>query len=244
MSIQQSPSQTRLADHVRACHVDGQMILLDLRSGRYLGVRGPQLSRLAASLLGESHVDDAAAAASDTALLEDWTLRFRRQGLLAEASATAPAHRERPLIEPVASLSTDDEDRAAGLEWRHLVRMWWATLVAASWLRWHSLEKISDRVRGLRERHASRSEGPDREAMHVAAACYLRLRPFASTAHDRCLNDSLTLVIFLAGQGLFPQWVIGVRAHPFGAHAWVQSGGVVLNDLHERVRRYRPILVV
>ncbi len=80
--------------------------------------------------------------------------------------------------------------------------------------------------------------------MRAAVAAYLRLRPFALTSHDRCLNDSLTLVHFLASQGLFPQWVIGVRVRPFCAHSWVQSGGVVLNDLPERVRAYEPILVV
>lgn len=244
MSTQLSAPQVRLADHVRACRIDDQMILLDLRSSRYLGIRGPQLPRLTASLLREPQADDAYATASDAASVDRWLHRLRCQHLLADVSVAACPCTESSLIEPVASLSTDDEDRAAGLEWRHLARMWWATLVAARWLRQHNLEDISARVRGLRERHPGRGEGPGAETMHLAAACYLRLRPFASTTHDRCLNDSLTLIHFLATQGLFPQWVIGVRANPFGAHAWVQHDGVVLNDLHERVRRYRPILVV
>ena len=80
--------------------------------------------------------------------------------------------------------------------------------------------------------------------MHAEAARYTRLRPFALTTYDRCLNDSLALIHFLATQGHFPRWVIGVRVQPFGAHSWVQSGDVVLNDLPENVRHYRPILVV
>ena len=38
--------------------------------------------------------------------------------------------------------------------------------------------------------------------------------------------------------------VIGVTASPFGAHAWVQIGDVVLNDSVDRVRRFVPILTI
>ena len=75
-------------------------------------------------------------------------------------------------------------------------------------------------------------------------ASYMRLRPFFFTAHDKCLHDSLTLIRFLARRGMFPAWVIGVRTRPFAAHSWVQSASLVLNDVHEHVRTYTPILVV
>ncbi len=35
--------------------------------------------------------------------------------------------------------------------------------------------------------------------------------------------------------------VIGVRAQPFTAHSWVQSGNFVLNDTPDEVARYTPI---
>jgi hypothetical protein len=35
-----------------------------------------------------------------------------------------------------------------------------------------------------------------------------------------------------------------VTTRPFGAHSWVQDGTMVLNDQHEHVRGFRPILVV
>lgn len=38
--------------------------------------------------------------------------------------------------------------------------------------------------------------------------------------------------------------VIGVKVSPFGAHAWVQDGEVVLNDFVDVARIYTPILVV
>lgn len=72
----------------------------------------------------------------------------------------------------------------------------------------------------------------------------MKLRPLLFTAHDRCLHDSLALVNFLASESVSATWVIGVRTDPFAAHAWVQTGDLVLNDQHEHVRRFRPIVTV
>jgi len=82
------------------------------------------------------------------------------------------------------------------------------------------------------------------DTMRAAVAAYEKLRPLVFTARDRCLHDSLALVGFLAAEGMFPRWVIGVQTQPFGAHSWVQCGGTVLNDHPDRVRRFRPILVL
>ena len=82
-----------------------------------------------------------------------------------------------------------------------------------------------------------------REEVVDAVSAYLRLRPLLFSARDRCLHDSLTLVTFLAAEGILARWVIGVRVRPFAAHSWVQHEGLVLNDQHERVRGYRPIFV-
>ncbi|WP_431257592.1 lasso peptide biosynthesis B2 protein [Roseateles chitinivorans] len=82
------------------------------------------------------------------------------------------------------------------------------------------------------------------ESIRLAALTFERLRPLAFSARDRCLHDSLSLVFFLFAEGLSARWVIGVKTNPFGAHSWVQSGRIVLNDQHEYVRAFRPILVV
>ena len=244
MPVSQSLSQPRLAQHVRACRLGDQMIFLDLLRSKYIGVGGPQVPALSAAILGSQAVEDAPSDTSDPAAFDAWMQRLHRRQLLSDAPVAGPARKPPAPIEPIAGLSPDDEDRAVDSQWRSLVRLWRATVVAATWLRWRSLADIADRVASLRGRHSDLDDGSPTDAMRAAAACYMHLRPFALTTHDRCLHDSLTLVHFLAGQGLFPRWIIGVRAHPFGAHSWVQCGGVVLNDLPERVRRYRPILVV
>jgi hypothetical protein len=113
------------------------------------------------------------------------------------------------------------------------------------WMRCRSLHAITGAVASRRERLevvSSSSGTPD--SMQGTIAAYERMRLLAFTAYKHCLYDSLTLVSYLALEGQFPRWVIGVQTNPFGAHSWVQCGATVLNDQHERVRRFRPILVV
>lgn len=205
---------------------------------------GPQLADLSAAILDESTGTDAPTVPACPAPRHDVIKHLRDRHLLSDAPAETPARRILRLTEPVTSLDADDDSLAPAFDWRHLVRLWRATLVTAAWLRRRSLADIANQVMALRARHPERDAEADADAMLAAVAAYVRLRPFALTSHDRCLNDSLALIHFLAGQRMFPQWVIGVRVQPFGAHSWVQSGGVVLNDLAERVRHYQPILVV
>ena len=73
---------------------------------------------------------------------------------------------------------------------------------------------------------------------------FRRLRPHTFAARDRCLFHSLALVRFTARHGVFPTWVIGVRAKPWGAHAWVQQGKLLLDANPEQVCEYTPILTV
>lgn len=64
------------------------------------------------------------------------------------------------------------------------------------------------------------------------------------TAADRCLPRSIALAGCLAAVDDPCHVILGVTSPPFGAHCWVQKGDVVLNDSHEEVQRYTPILVV
>ncbi len=233
--MSQPHAPIRLADHVRACHIGDQMILLDLRRDKYVTIGGAHLPALAAAIAGQP---------SSPRLPDAWIHRLSRQQWLSDTPHTAPPRAPAQVEEPVDGLTMEDEDRAADEAWRDLGRLWHATLVASRWRRRHSLGQIAERVAALRRRHSRRTDDVARDTMRIESARYAYLRPFALTAQDRCLADSLTLILFLAKQGLFPRWVVGVRVGPFGAHSWVQDGDIVLNDLPERVRGYRPILVV
>jgi hypothetical protein len=60
----------------------------------------------------------------------------------------------------------------------------------------------------------------------------------------KCFLRSFMLLRRLAREGHSARWVIGVTTWPFRAHCWLQSGDVVLDDDHDRVAAYAPILTL
>ncbi len=231
-----SPIRYRLADHVRACLVDGQVVLLDLQRGKYLGIGGPQLPGLAQAIVDWPQGSDALLISGPASTPASSVKALLNQGMLADAMDAVV--QRRPCEEPLESLNA--EMLQPPYRWRHLAGLCWSAATTSRWLRRRSLADIVRLVTRLRRdaRH------PDAPELLDAVASYTRLRPLVFSAHDRCLHDSLCLVRFLAMEKIAADWVIGVRTRPFAAHSWVQRGSLVLNDLHENVRAYEPILVV
>lgn len=231
----------RLADHVRACQIDDQVILLDLHHNRYLGIAGATKLASLARVIDDwptLRPDSSAAGERDAA---KFVAALVRQGLLARAAESRP--RQPVLCEPLQTLPPDPASLTASFEWRYLPSLWFNAALVSHWMRHQTLAEIVRHISTGKRRTVSGHQAGD-DALQAAVAAYVRVRPFAFTAHDRCLHDSLTLTRFLAARQMCPQWVIGVMTNPFGAHSWVQSGHTVLNDLHENVRRYHPILIV
>jgi hypothetical protein len=73
---------------------------------------------------------------------------------------------------------------------------------------------------------------------------FRRLRPFVFAAEGRCLLHALTLIRFLSHYQLHPEWVMGVKTQPCGAHSWVQWDRYLLDSNPEKVCGYTPIMMV
>lgn len=232
----------RLADHVRACNVDGQVILLDLQQDKYIGAGGTSLSSLSALIADWPATGLDASASHPDDGITPWINKLRQQGLLVLASAAPP--QTVALGTAQESLSYADPMPSAGWPWRRLATLAWSAAITTAWLKRYSLATIADKVAQLRAGRPATISSDLSSDIRRAAAWYLRMRPLVITSHDKCLHDSLTLVRFLASEHLYPQWVVGVRTRPFAAHSWVQSGPLVLNDVHEYVRGFTPILIV
>lgn len=230
-----------LAPHVRACRVNEQVILLDLQRGKYIGIGGAQVSSI-------GHVIDdwpiPATGCPDSADLDDQAdaiTALHQQQLLVRGPSTSSARAA--LAEPLEALDGDDEARRR-VQWRTLWSLYRSSSIASAWIRRLSLADIAKAVADLRTHNAARARAGSITEVARSLQAYIHARPFVLSAHDKCLHESLTLIRFLATEGLFPQWVIGVKTRPFGAHAWVQTGITVLNDQPEHVRHFQPILVV
>lgn len=231
----------RLADHVRACTLSDQVVLLDLRRSKYLSISLNQWAHLtggaAAGPIVGRDVHQLVPARCNGTLVEP----LLRQGLLTHLPARSLCGE--PLHLATESLDVRPAVPYSAVGARRALRFVAAAAWSSAALRLRSLHHIANRVavRSARTRTAQADQGA---RLDGAVAAFDAMRPLVFTARDRCLNDSLSLVTFLASEGIASRWVIGVRSQPFGAHAWVQFGVLVLNDLHENVRRFQPILVV
>lgn len=109
-------------------------------------------------------------------------------------------------------------------------------------LRIHSLYRI---VLTERRKVLAARSGHTFDSARATTLCsvYSRLRVIA-TAPAQCLFDSLALKFFLAGYGVFPDWIFGVRLNPFAAHCWLQHGDVLLNDSLDSICEFTPIMAV
>jgi hypothetical protein len=235
-----SGPRLRLADHVRACCADGQVILLDLRRNRYVGVGAPP--SLAGVIEGWPATPDEAGPPAAPTHFFRMLAPLLAQGLVTDEPKKA-GRRPGRLETPGRSLNADDAAPHPPVGWRRAGRFHRSAATASLRLRCQSLAGIADAVATRRASPPGPGDAGTLELAQEAVAVYQRLRLFAFSAHDRCLHDALTLVGFLAAEGIAAHWVIGVRTRPFGAHSWAQIGDTVLNDQHEQVRRFAPILV-
>jgi hypothetical protein len=62
------------------------------------------------------------------------------------------------------------------------------------------------------------------------------------SSRDRCLSNSIALRWRLERDGFGATLVFGVRLFPFQAHCWLQRGVTVLNDHHEHIAQFTPVL--
>jgi hypothetical protein len=209
-------------DGVSFCVLDQRAIFLDIGRDRYFAISARQTDALVRALSGTSIVG------SDEEQLQP----LLTEGLL---MVTDEPHRH---LAPVA-LSPASSDFAVSRS----ANVCLVLLVLALQFRAHR----ALRRRGLASVVAERARPSKRTlrrrpAEAIAAAAHVSDR--LVSAHERCLMKAIALFDLLALTGHRPALVLGVRDHPFTAHAWVQLEGRVVGDRLESIELYQPILVI
>ncbi len=227
--MQKSPYY--LSNHAFFCLADNHYVFLDLRNDEYMCLGRAQTEEFADMLGGKRPLDDDSVIVK-TLLDKDLFVKDRADGkqpipqTVESASAsliTGSADRPRPAIGPL-----------------HVLRFF-AACGTASWnLRFHPIEKT---VRGVERRKQKRGASPDRAGVIELFSIFQTLRPYYPRPY-LCLFDSLALIHFMARFGVFPEWVYGVKLEPWGAHCWVQSEDLVVNDIVDNVNGYTPIMSI
>ena len=214
-----------LAEHLSFCTVADRVILLDVLRDRYFCL-GADAERAFLNLTTYRELSPA-----DVAALERLTL----DGILRHHDGLVVPEPCKPPAVAVNSL----------LEIRGRPR----PLIVATALFGLALTSAFIKYRGLasalhdlaRRPAEHKAKVPKVDAAETALAFH-RAALFAAPL-DQCLVRSIAVARALMSGGFRPKLVIGVRLQPFGAHSWVQIEDVLVNDRHDLVRDYTPILV-
>lgn len=210
----------RFPSHVFAVAIGEHVIVFDSINDRYVALPGAASSSgdnlIDVGLVGVCLVPEAAAILVEAGLLEDG--RPTTCGSIDKPSSTLVIQR----------------DATVGVRLLDIPRFV-AALTLSSWKLRHGIGcRAFSQIR--RPYAGSVSELAD----PLARLCRARL---IVPSPRRCLPRSLLAAHFLCDLGHTVDVVLGVRAHPFEAHSWIEAGGVVLDDDLDRVRAFTPIAV-
>lgn len=222
-----------IREHLYYCQAGGRVVLMDLLSDSYFLLQKDLESIFLAHVNGleTKHADRE---------------KLIALGLLADAGCERPLALDSFLRPPARSAIEEivppKQTRAAGI-----IEVAWIVLSTKHRLAKESITAVIERYRRPPLRVADDTTLGDAtngdnqliEATHDYAAA----RRFVPT-RPCCLLDTLALWTFLARRRLTANIVFGVIPDPFAAHAWLQSGDLVLNETVSYARMHTPILVV
>lgn len=221
-----------IREHLHYCQVGGRVVLMDLRRDSYFLLQKDLESIFLAQANGleTRPADREKLVALD--LLADVGCERQPAG---EGSVLPPT---RSAIEEMASTGTT---RAA-----IVTEVVWIVLSTKRSLAAKSIAAVIDDYRLPPQRAAEPrplvSTPADDKRLIDASHDYTAARRFVPVKPS-CLLDTLALRTFLARRRLTASIVFGVSPDPFAAHAWLQSGDLVLNETVSYARMHTPILV-
>jgi len=237
-----------LSPHVHVCVAGKQVVLLDLERDKYLSLAsetpiGRWVSGWPATPAEAAAPIESPASPPESDAENRLLAQMIAQGLLVKDASLGKDASPAVAEPPEHAMVEYDLNSRPSTTLEHLWRVCTAYTSAKWALRRRPIKEVVRAAR-LRKKQAAALESLDADSVRPLVMAFVYLRPLFFTSKDACLLDSLTLVNFLAGYSVFPQWVFGVKTDPFYAHCWVQQGGFVFNDTPDYVRGFSPILVV
>jgi hypothetical protein len=232
-----------LSQHAHCCIFNDGAVVLDLKTGKYLGIDSRYLPALMAHVVdwpmksSLRHGDKLQNVDESDKLIS--TLCSRN--ILTTKASFKPAVQ---LPAPRISVSaTGCGTLHEGIPTWHKILFVIAILRVVFMRHKRHLEPIIAWLQ-LRQVKMTRRHAPDMEHITRLLWSFERMRVWFYTARQHCLFDSLVLSVFLSLARQPCYFVIAVSTKPFLAHSWVQVDDAVLNDTVEHVQLFCPLLIV
>lgn len=220
-----------LASNIFVASFEGRSIVLDIERDRYIGLGAELTSALFRIIDGDGSEADHRSSfeAAQTKLLSRGILSSTRSSE-SRVLPSAPTHTTWPREGAGSALDLTQGARSAlraltEVEISLRYRPFRATI---GWLR----------VQRSRLAHAKHSR-----TEHDIIDDFFMARPLFPVK-PVCRLDAMALSLMLWRAGHPAELVFGVRVEPFRAHCWVQHHSATLNEPHERVRQFSPLMAI
>jgi len=218
----------RMRTDLAYCLVDGRLVFLDIAGDRYFTIAGALAAAFKAFIKGEAMTSEGLT-------------------LLARAQIVEPArHGVRPAAPPGVKAPRksvlENSPEASGRAIAPVAEAAWLVARARWRVKHLGFAKSLDRLR-LGKAGAIQQGNCEHDCIRDHAAEFHAARRLIPAAPN-CLTDSLALSDYLKRRGARAHFVIGVRSNPHSAHCWLQTDGVLLNEVADRAAAFTPILVI
>jgi hypothetical protein len=230
-----------LSRHAYCCEVEGGAVILELATGRYVGIDTKYLHDLRSRVSNwpkRNDIDPGTECVPD-AESEGIIARLHARGILTTRNTPG---RSTLSLAATAALIPSESWMRGGPAVKCFFQFAMSLLIVS--LRYRN-KTLASMVNWLSENqrsiHLARRDATSYEVERLVAS-FSRLRIWFYTADRHCLFDSLVLAVFLTRLTVPCTFAIGVSTKPFLAHSWVQVGDLILNDTIEHVHLFTPIL--
>lgn len=233
-----------LAEHAYCCEFDDGAIILELRSGTYVGVHAQYLPSIRSRV--HNWPDSSRSVRTDISL-GDTDSEAVVADLLKRKILTNAVTPTRRVVAPAARTGLTVTAAMQATKFPPLLAIHRFIGALLRTLLWHGDCRLALLLAWIqrKQREINKKVKPtDPRRLLQTVMNFLRLRLWFYTADQHCLFDSLVLAGYLTSHAIECTFIIGVSTKPFTAHAWVQIGELVLNDTAEHVQTFTPILVV
>lgn len=218
------PYIRRIASGVGVAMIGDKAIVLDIRNDRYTLWDGTSALMLAVMSSGKP-----------SKVSPDDCRRLERHGLVTgDAAIAGPWLTASDIRVPGDSALEGPE--AGEVRPLDVLKSVWNCFRARIDLRHNTLHEVLTAL-------PSASRGRTTHDLLAHARAFDRARRFVPV-RPRCLPDALAYARMARRAGFAVDLVFGVKLHPFEAHCWVQSGGLVLTDPVDKVRRFTGVLAL
>ena len=232
-----------LANHVHIARYGENLLLLDLRRDDYSHIKLAHALALFEWADGQAAAMERFAATDNDGDVESTLNDMLSAGVVVASGAEGKRAATPATSMPTTTFLDDQVTNSIGMSPIDMIRYFSSARMAAGWQKRWSMLQIVQFIQGRKAGLRAKQPTFDVERARGVARKYETLRVFYPKPFV-CLYDSLALLEFMAHYRLYPQWVYGVRTHPWGAHCWLQHEDTVINDLTEEVCSFTPIMAV